>query len=208
MSGENRKFRCTYSLQLYALLSEGSFLIVGVCLLVAGVIQGDDALWIIGALITAATLPFVALMGSAALRPMVLTDEFLQVPGAVRSRRIYLGDIAGVGLLYREGVPSGWFLEAWDFTGTTFEIDRMAIITGHRDRKAPQEDAGELAHSRAGEAAKEIYERALARQGPEGPLARQGPEGPLSVGAIQAVSDATTLAWWSPDGTMGRVGGR
>ena len=192
---------------------------MGVGLLVAGALQRHGtAPLITGIFITAIGVPLLLLF-SFGLRPVVLTDEVLRIPKAFGTREIPLRRLSGVGLIYRQ-VPRmpGWALQVWDDNGVPVRIGRWTVVTwwnrrpdetrkrlrDQRDWTAPlpHEDPNYLATTRAAQVAGRIYDAIMDRQGPTGPLATQARQKAI---AYDPNSSAPVLAWWSPDGTMGRA---
>jgi hypothetical protein len=173
-----------------------------------------------GIFITAICLPLLPAFGIG-LRPMRISDGNLHVPTAFGSRTIPLSAISGVGLMYRL-IPrlTGWTPVVWGQNGLPVQLGRWTVLTWknpgakgarkilqvQRDWTAPvdHEDAGYLASTRAGQATTAIYDAALAWQGRTGPLCTQALEKAITY---DPNASARLIAWWSPDGSMGRAVG-
>jgi hypothetical protein len=138
-----------------------------------------------------------------------------------------ISDIAGVGVLYQRIVaagnraPAGWQLMLWTKDGQRYAAAQFAISTwglpddltdaqrsAIRSKEqpwpadAPVPNEAKVAGSRAGKAAKQVYDRVLAAQGPYGALATQE----LQKHQVFRLTDRPRLvAYWSPDGDAGRT---
>jgi hypothetical protein len=207
----------------YLALTTASVAMALVLLVVGAVETNGTAPLITGIVTTPFVLPVWLALASVVLRPVVMDDEALRLPKTFGTRRIPLANIAGIGLLYQRTPqsrrPEGWFLEAWTKDGKRIQVGgflvltlrqpaspngKRPVITTGRDPTLPlpHEDVDDLARTRPGRIATEMYEWVLARQGPAGSLATEA----LQKSATYEPSAPTQVwAWWSPDGTMERL---
>jgi hypothetical protein len=212
-------------LWLYFLLVLGLWA-MSLTLLIGGTEQQHgEAPFVTGIVMTVFTTPFAVLF-STMFRPLVITTAEVRIPAGFRTATIRTDQVAGIGLLYRRTpnsrAPEGWFLELWDDTARRYQVGRIfraglrlptppgekRPLIGLRvnrpaDWPLPGEDPGVLANSRPGKIARSVYDFVLRVQGPGGPLAQQELQKHVRADRWAATK---TLAWWSPDGQMGRVG--
>jgi hypothetical protein len=150
-------------------------------------------------------LPIVAhglyILVRQTLLPVVLDQDSLRIPYARKTQVVALTDIAGVGLLYRVPssgrYPEGWYAHVWDTAGHLYPIRKAVVAATRADRYPPgqpirkkaggllwyrdwslpltHEDPWELAESRPGEIAKDIYRRVLDVQGSDGAAEHASP---------------------------------
>jgi hypothetical protein len=162
----------------------------------------------------------------AGLQPRVmLTQTTLRVPKGFRHVAMPVGDIAGVGLVFKRkanfdylgGLPSGWYLMISPASGElryTGLCWMPAVFRSRRTRRSSlsaakfdpvaDTDLMTLSRSSAARAARDIYARVTAAQGPCGPLALRQLQRHVHAGGPAGTSPI--VAWWSPDGTIGPAG--
>lgn len=205
------------------------YCIMAVGLLVGGAVEHNGtAPFVTGVVMTPIAGAALLALLRRTLRPAVLDNIALRLPGGFGTKRVLVGDIAGVGLLYRVPsggrFPMGWYTQVWDKNGHLYALDKSVVTSTRAERRTqgpltrqkgrfvwerdwslplPHEDAEELASTRPGRAAKEIYDRVLELQGPTGPLALRELQKLTKAPAADYLG--SVKAWWSPDGTMGRV---
>jgi hypothetical protein len=197
--------------------------VIGISLLVAGALEKNGtAPFVTGIVITAMFVPLYVLLIGSFGRPLIIERGTLRIPKAFGHREISLKTLSGVGLVYRQ-VPRtpGWLLQLWGDDGKPIEVRRFTVtsmrnptlasgvkrrIGGMRDWTVPlpNENTRALGLSRAGCVATTIFDSALASQGPGGPLLRLAKQKAV---LYDPNSLSKTLAWWSPDGYMGRAKG-
>lgn len=201
---------------------------MALALLIGGAMERNgQAPFVTGVIVTVFAAPLLVLVVPV-FRAVVVTRVAIRIPNGFKTNVVATAEIAGVGLLYRRTpnsrAPEGWFLELWDGAGHRHQIGKVfragivlptppgqkrALISLRVNRPPdwplPSEDLGVLAASRPGKIATSVYEFVIEAQGPRGPLAAR---------ALQKHERADrwavtkTLAWWSPDGEMGRVSNR
>lgn len=219
------KFRGMSGLFWYYFVIMLGLTAMAVALLIAGALQQDGtAPFVTGLILTVFAVPSLVFMFSGTMRPVVLTENELRIPGVFGTTAIPLAELAGIGLLYQRTpntrAPEGWFLEVWGKDGKNRRVGRFLVaalrmpkpppgqkrpfISFGRDPSLPlpHEDVQDLAHTRPGRIAKQMYDWVLARQGPSGPLATRALQKTVTFDRWAATE---TWAWWSPDGTMGRL---
>ena len=194
---------------------------LGLTALIVGAVDSKPAPFVSGLVICALSLadlitwvPFV--------RPLVLDDLGLRIPRVRGSRTVPWKDISGVGLIYRRfpgtRAPSGWYLQIWTTSDERIQIKRFVVTTlrqppppaGKRPfitsafppERLAHEDTDELGASHPGRAAKVIYDRTVMTQGNDGPLVTRASQKSMTS---QGPGGPTSWAWWSPDGSMGRI---
>jgi len=196
---------------------------LGIWLLVAGALKKNGtAPFVTGIVITAMFIPLYALLLGNFVRPLTIERGILKIPTTFGHREVSLGTLSGVGLIYRL-VPRtpGWMLHIWDDSGELIPIGRFTVtsmrgpslasgvkrrVGGVKDWTIPlpKENMKVLALSRSGRAATTIFNSVLACQGTGGSLV-------VSAKQKAVVYDPNSLtkmlAWWSPDGYMGRARG-
>ena len=197
--------------------------LLGAGLLVSGVV-GQGAAKVIG---LAAGGAFTALglgfIGIALLtrRPLRLNETSLFIPKGFHSDEIPVGDVAGVGLVFKHTTPparaplTGWYLMIWTKDGTehvtnivwlpmtygkTIGSTTKKSLSARNFDAVQGTDPAKLSEVPAAIAAKDIYERVLGVQGNQGPLATLAFQRHPRRNAY-AVSPIT--AYWSPDGAFG-----
>lgn len=137
-------------------------------------------------------------------------------------------DIAGVGLAFTRPNPmypgramTGWYVMVWRSDG---RLEATGIAYNRMDfpRKVPgrfrkrttsaadfgpvaQTDPGQLASTHAAWVARDLYQRVLARQGPDGHLAAGRRQKRVPVPG--AWDSGPLFGCWSPDGEIGHAGG-
>ena len=222
------KYRGLIWTDAFYLVLMGIFLLIGAILLEAGTASGLLAPLVTGCVLTVGSVVLLAMLAGRTLRAVTLDSAALRVPLGLRTKVIPVPEIAGVGLLYRVPLggrsPEGWYVHVWDTGGRLLPLGKVVLSPTRSDRFPPEhpvrktalmswqrdwslplvsEDPGKLALSQPGQMATDIYRRVLERQGPTGPLAMK---------ALQKLSAApvpdylgSTKAWWSPDGTLGRL---
>lgn len=191
-------------------------------MLVGGLIVGGGAAPLVaGVVLSMVWLPCAWVLGAVALRPVVIADGTVRIPGVFSTRIVPLSAITGVGLVYRAGrQTAGWTPMVWHGADQQVILVRWLVTTwrlrpGQRSSAwssrtpdwslpLPNEDSDYLSSTRAGRAATQIYRAALAWQGHHGPLMHQARQTAI---AYNPNLSAPMLAWWSPDGTMGRAAG-
>ncbi|HEV2361599.1 MAG TPA: hypothetical protein VGS21_07845 [Acidimicrobiales bacterium] len=207
-------------------------MLTGVGLMVGGALErnGTGPL-VTGIVIVVGFLPFLPFMVWAPVRPLVVTGGTLRIPRVFSSVRIPLASVSGVGLVYQFSPhvglaggarPVGWQLRVWSddkvlvlarWTVVTWAQQRMRGRSGRVVRRIenrdwtvplPDEDAGYLARTKPGRAARLIYEATAEWQGQTGPLVSRAMEKRV---VYEPAADFRVAAWWSPDGTMGRAAG-
>ena len=156
-------------------------------------------------------------------RPVVISNTSVRIPKLIGQEHLPLAAIAGVGLVYyfslrvnaRLPKPAGeWRLSVWDSAGREYKLFRFSIRTGQPrgmnrytagdfHGRLPHEEYSYLANCRAGRVALAIYQAATRVQRGLGPLALLALEKHRVYDMDSRYEVA--LAWWSPDGTMGRT---
>ncbi len=196
---------------------------MGIWLLVGGATEKDGtAPFVTGIVILAMYAPFYALWINNFVRPLVVENGILRIPKMFGHRDIPLRTLSGVGLLYRLGSRTpGWLLQVWGddekpilirrFTVTSRRLPKLAPgvkrrVGGVRDWTVPlaNENTKVLESTKSGRVATLLFTSALALQGTDGPLVRSAQQKAL-VYDPNPLEKA--LAWWSPDGSMGRARG-
>lgn len=164
-------------------------------LLIGGAAQRHGtAPLITGIFMLAISIPMLVAFVGVCVRPLVIEDEVLRIPGAFSTKRVPVSDISGVGLVYRRQYrATGWRLEIWDGTGQRVPIVRFvaALPVNESDHW--------IAVSRTGRAAARLYAAVLAHQGSGGRLVVQAMQKTVEY----QPGRWSTLAWWSPDGSRG-----
>lgn len=219
------KFRGASGLWWFYLSLMIGGLAIGILLLSVGAIRNRTAPLVTGIALTPLFALLVLFGALPILRQVTVTDTILSIPRFIRGKKIPVSQIMGVGLLYRRTphtrAPEGWFLEVWESSGAMTQLgqyivtsllertppksgEKRSFIRFGRDlaRPLPHEDAAVLAATRPGRIATEIYEWVLSRQGPNGPLATRAAQ---KSATYEGSGLTQNLAWWSPDGTMGRL---
>jgi hypothetical protein len=195
--------------------------VIGISLLVAGALEKNGtAPFVTGIVITTMLIPLYALLIGSVGRPLTIERGNLKLPKAFGHREISLKSLSGVGLVYRLAPRTpGWSLQLWGDDGKPIEIRRFTLtsmrnpelasgvtrrIGGVRDWSIPlpKENTGVLGLSKPGRVATTIFDSALASQGPGGPLLRLARQKAV---IYDPNSLSKALAWWSPDGYMGRA---
>jgi hypothetical protein len=163
-----------------------------------------------------------AVVLTPAWRRISLDERALRIPRGLRSSKISIADIAGVGLIYCYwprgtgwGKTSNWDLFVWrsdgsyiaDFAVSWVDLhERSGWKPAHLDdavvaSKVELVDARRIADSKPARVASDVYSRVAALQGPTGPLTTRQ----LQMHASWAFSDKPPLhiGYRSPDGEMG-----
>lgn len=161
------------------------------------------------------------------LRGLAVDRERVRIARGLRSWTLDLSEIAGIGLIYQRTPGNsrdyaGWYLNIWTRNGLRYPVRQFFIATWAspksnpeqrdqlrsftarwpRELPVPNEDAAKLAHSRPGRIAARVAEAIARHQGTDGLLA----EARLEKRQIFSPLGAPQLiAWWSPDGEMGRT---
>jgi hypothetical protein len=192
-------------------------------LLVAGALEKNGtAPFVTGIIGTAMMIPIYALLFGNFVRPLTIEGEILKIPTTFGHREVSLRTLSGVGLIYRL-VPRtpGWMLSIWGDDGKSIQIRRFTVtnmrnpklasgvkrrIGGVRDWTIPlpKENTKILGLTKSGRVATTLFESALAVQGTGGPLVQSAKQKAV---VYDPNSLSKTLAWWSPDGYMGRARG-
>jgi hypothetical protein len=169
----------------------------------------------LGALAIAAGLAMtVSTIGT--LRGVVANQSEVRIAKGWRWRRIPLADVSGVGLLFqyspgtgRRALP-GWYLTLWCGRDVRYQVPQL-LVNAHnwipatppqRAWHLPCEDSAALARTEPGLVALKLAGLIGRVQGPDGLLATRHDEKHL-VSDRFAITQ--TVAWWSPDGAMGRI---
>lgn len=167
--------------------------------------------------------PLVAL-NLLQLRRTVITDHLIRLPRFFKTNLIPIDEVTGVGMVFiiQPGNPSrspGWYVQVWNGGGErTPVLPYFAIREPHwsRDRKRKiaanldssglpfEGNSSALALTRGGQIATSIYSWVSSRQGPEGVLAMRAWQKNVRSQST-GFGTERCLAWWSPDGTMGRA---
>jgi hypothetical protein len=199
------------------------YLAMSLYLLIAGALERKGA-WPVGTgiFMLVTSLPIVAWFVRGFGRPVVVDHGALQIPKGFSTTVLPLSDISGVGLVYRrQPRAEGWWLEVWDATGERVEIRRFVLSSwsyprlapgakrqehGQRDWTipVPHENADDLAASKPGRVAACLYDAVMSCQGSGGRLAVQAMQEHVEHEPQRSDSP---IAWWSPDGSMGRAKG-
>jgi len=177
-----------------------------------------------------------------ALRPaLVVSAEMLRIRHVYRQVRVPVGEVTGVGLVFRRytnpgrtGPAPGWYLMVWHgdsagelaaaicFTPTLRNVHdprgwekflarppaapafggTPSFSTTSFDPAAVT-DPAKLADTYAGRVARDTYLHVLERQGPAGLLALTQQQ--KHVAAAGQTESERVLAFWSPDGVIGRT---
>jgi hypothetical protein len=184
-------------------------------LLLRGLDEPSILLGVIGVVLALLGFPLLAFSGREVFRRPRLHARTLVLPRTFhRSRHVPLEQISGVGLLYEIGGPrAGWSMRIWLADGNTYGIDSVrSYARGKRPAQQPPPpegtprwhrprlDWGAQARTPAGRAALAVTRQVLAVQGTAGVLA-------TSMDQCFAPSFETYLAYWSPDGQIGWLGG-
>lgn len=223
---ERLRYRYVSGLLWFYLVVVLALWAMSLTLLIGGVEQQHgQAPFVTGIVMTVFTTPVVVLF-STTFRSLVITTAEVRIPVGFRTATIRTDQVAGIGLLYRRTpnsrAPEGWFLELWDGTARRYQVGRIfraglrlptppgekrPLIGLRVNRPAewplPGEDPALLGNSKPGQIARSIYDFVLKVQGPHGPLAEQELQ---KHERADRWAVTKTLAWWSPDGQMGRVG--
>jgi len=195
--------------------------VFGVWALVAGLGQGSPMVTATGAILVVVGSVLVVVLLRTAVFPLTLADGYLRIPKVFGRTDVPLSSLAGVGLVYSvpTGAPgnAGWALTVWDRDRgirlrrwrAASSLDPDAATRSGRptaDWTAPfdDEDLAYLAASGAGRVARQIYDAAVRVQGYNGPLRTRARQRAIVYDPDAMVS---TVAWWSPDGAMGRAAG-
>jgi hypothetical protein len=158
---------------------------------------------------------------AAALSPLImLRADLIRIWYGLRFINIGMSEIAGIGMLYTHDVGMGgsWALCVWRDDGS-YAATAVTYAPGRKTRRlAPAKATGwvrqatydpvapsqipALNSSRAATACRDISQRVLAAQGPDGQLATRHLERNQSPGRIAPYTQV--VAYWSPDGESGR----
>ncbi|MGN6606329.1 MAG: hypothetical protein ACTHMS_04880 [Jatrophihabitans sp.] len=124
-----------------------------------------------------------------ALRPLTVKGGTIRIAHGLRTIRVPLTEVTGLGLLFqyvgvagRRAQQAGWFPYVWDGDARPHRIPAAALVAPHwtpATRWAgplPWGTAEQLAASRTGKAVSELRSIVLAVQGEHGPLRRQAEE--------------------------------
>jgi hypothetical protein len=207
----------------------GSVLLLGIATYLVVLSLGSGGYRLFG--LGLASFVVVAVVSTVYLfaRRITLDPSILRVPVRFGRKKIPVGDVAGVGLLYAQCTQSslglrfsGWYVAFWRSDGTQIvcttalvDLDRTRrrSLPRHPLRFKPRTldvntvaqlvsdvDPLRVASTRAAMIVRDISARVLALQGPDGPLAAMQ----LQRTVTWAMSDPTPLiAYWSPDGQLG-----
>jgi hypothetical protein len=167
---------------------------------------------VIGACGVLLFVPIVMVGISRTIRAVTLTHSVIHFPTAFGFKRLPISSVAGIGMWHWCTVgtnrPEGWCVEVWDITGKRIEVDRFSQWNGGtRLNEAPEISFSpwEIEHvstTRPGQMALDMYSWVLEHQGPAGPLVSENLQKSQGRNKWDMVN---AIAWWSPDGTMGRV---
>jgi hypothetical protein len=196
---------------------------LGIGLLIAGALEKNGtAPFVTGIFITAMFIPLYALLFGNFVRPLTIERGILKIPTTFGHREVSLRTLSGVGLIYRLAPKtSGWMLSIWGDDGTPIQVRRFTVtsmrtpklasgvkrrIGGVRDWTIPlpKENTKVLGLTKSGRVAKTLFESALVAQGTGGPLVQSAKQKAV---VYDPNSFSKALAWWSPDGYMGRARG-
>jgi hypothetical protein len=201
----------------------GFYGVIGIWLLVAGATEKDGtAPFVTGIFITAMSIPLYAMVFGVFVRPLIIDQGVLKIPTMFGHRDLSLRSLSGIGLVYRI-LPrtSGWTLQIWSDGNQPIQIRRFTVTNMRNPKLAsgvkrrigvvrdwtiplPKENAKILSSTRSGRAATAIFQSAMSLQGTAGPLVHSAKQKSL---VYDPNSLSKTLAWWSPDGFMGRAKG-
>jgi len=181
----------------------------------------------VGGALLLATCAFVIAMAISQAKGIEVNSDIVRFRSLFRWTDVELSQVAGVGVLYQRvvgsgsKVPAAWQLMLWNTNGRRYVVAQFALPTWsfpddlteaqrgvirNRDLPWPVDaslpDENRVAESRAGRAAKLIYEQALAAQGPYGALATQKLQ---KHQPFRITNRQRLLAYWSPDGDHGRI---
>jgi hypothetical protein len=173
---------------------------------------------LIGLILAGIELVLIAVL-VVALSPLIMlrADE-IRIWHGFRFTNIGIGEIAGLGMLYTHTVGSGgyWAVAVWrddgsyEATAVTFLLGRMPLAPGKGARWMRQatydpvaaSEIPALNKSRAATICRDLCERVLAAQGPDGPLATRHLE--KHQRPVRPAPFIQLIAYWSPDGQFGR----
>lgn len=171
--------------------------------------------WIagVGGALFAVMSPIGLMQAFRGLHPLELDGQELRIAAGVRTARIPLAEVSGVGLRFRwlsgsNGLPAGWYLAIWDAAGKAHQIEECWVSShwtsaDYRSASRPRETSEDLAATEAGRMARGIYDRVWAVQGSSGPLATRQEQKMRDT--TKWSRDISTYAWWSPDGEIGEL---
>ena len=197
--------------------------VIGIWLLVVGATEKDGtAPFVTGIFITAMSVPLYAIVFGSFIRPLVIDQGILKIPTMFGHREVSLRSLSGIGLVYRL-LPrtSGWRLQIWSDENQPIQIGRFTVTSMRNPKLAsgvkrraggvrdwtiplPKENTKVLGSTRSGRAATALFQSSLSLQGTAGPLVHSAKQKAL---VYDPNSLSKTLAWWSPDGYMGRARG-
>jgi len=206
----------------FSMISYLFYGVIGVWLLVAGALEKNGtAPFVTGIFITAVFILLCALSYGNFVRPLVIARGVLKIPKTFGHREVLLASLSGVGLVYRLVPRTGWMLQIWDGEGKPIQIRRFSVTSRRSPRLAsgvkrriggvrdwtiplPMENTKVLGSTKSGHVATQLFESALAWQGTGGALVQSAKQ---KAAVYDPNSLSKTLAWWSPDGYMGRATG-
>ncbi len=144
--------------------------------------------------------------------PLVVRDGALVFYPTVRSMRLPLTELTGVGLVltWNSGtnrrISFGWYLTLWDRDQKPYQIEESFLPAKFPSQSGDgplNETADQIATSSAASVAKKVYDLAYAVQGSTGPLATLQAQRFTKQSVWKR--DPNYLAYWSPDnGEIGR----
>ena len=188
-----------------------AFSLLGLYLLANGIANTHAVADYIAGGTMSALAPLGLLSGVWAARPLVITKRQVRIPGLIRTKRIDVPNVAGVGLWYMRrvagrGGAQGWSLVLVEQSGDPVFIERIIVAAWSTTVNRPfvGDDAARLGRTRAGRKAIAIHDWIVQQQGPDGPLASKAlqKEAHYSRWPLRQ-----TYAWWSPDGQIGAATG-
>jgi hypothetical protein len=197
--------------------------VIGIWLLVAGASEKNGtAPFVTGIFITVMSVPLYFMLFGAFVRPLIIENGILKIPTTFSHREVSLRSVSGIGLAYRL-LPrtSGWTLQIWAAENQLISIRRFTVTSMRNPKLAsgvkrraegvrdwtiplPKENTRVLESTKSGRAATALFESAMSLQGTAGPLIQSAKQKAL---VYDPNSLSKTLAWWSPDGYMGRARG-
>lgn len=173
-----------------------------------GPVSGDpvtgmnDQLWVVTAFFVLLGL-LILLFGIFILRTVSLSPSSINIPRFIGTRRVEIRNIAGVGLLYRVTMSGYcWIGYVWCADGRRSVLPSISVGTG---RIGEDGNYSDLLRKKAAQQVRDIYLRVLKMQGPGGQLATRAFQ-KHDTREHMRKGDTRCIAYWSPDGEMGRFG--
>jgi hypothetical protein len=200
----------------------GAALLVAYLMLITFLVAGLAGVFRIGLLLSVAEALLGALLLVSLSPVLLIRSDLIRIWHGYRFTNIGIGEVAGVGLLYarKAGWDGDWRLYIWRDYGGFEETGIRCLLRQSNKRKnaayrrnrnwaaaanfdpVAAIEIPELAASRGARVAREICQRVLAAQGPEGSLQTRQLEKhqpPISIKPGTQI-----IAYWSPDGQYGR----